>query len=336
MDATLSLLEAQAFGAFVKAKGRVRDWHSAGFELPRMAGGSPVVQHPLAAPTLSGNLITVDLMLQQPTRITRYLSDITLQAFLMDRVLDDGGSVSGGAVIYDPVGVNDLYAARDVEQISPGAEFPIITSERQAPLTALVEKWGGKTWISDEARDRNDQVLFQRELRKLGNTIVRKLNQRTIDVLNAAIALDPRHTFAGHSWSAAVLTGNAPTVPSNTPAADIALAQRRAFEDELGINYNLLVVNPQEATTLGLLYGAFLDQMLSNNGVNEMYVTNRQPAGQALMISKGNVGQRRVEKPLSTVTFREEETERTWTQSGVRVVMFVDNAYGVVQLTGIA
>ena len=36
--------------------------------------------YPLAAPTVSGSTITVETMLNQPTRITRYLSDITLLA----------------------------------------------------------------------------------------------------------------------------------------------------------------------------------------------------------------------------------------------------------------
>jgi hypothetical protein len=40
-----------------------------------IAGGSTTfpepVFHPLAAPTITGTTITVDLMLQQPTRITR-------------------------------------------------------------------------------------------------------------------------------------------------------------------------------------------------------------------------------------------------------------------------
>jgi hypothetical protein len=36
----------------------------------------PTFEYPLSAPTVSGNNITVDLMLNQPTRITRYLSDL--------------------------------------------------------------------------------------------------------------------------------------------------------------------------------------------------------------------------------------------------------------------
>jgi hypothetical protein len=69
--------------------------------------------------------------------------------------------------VFDSVEANDLYTTRDVERVAPGAEFPIITSARRAPGVAEVEKWGGKVWISDEARDRNDNVLFTNQLRQL-------------------------------------------------------------------------------------------------------------------------------------------------------------------------
>src|SRR3954447_12651873 len=98
------------------------------------------VAHPLGPPTIAGTTITVDTMLNQPTRITRMIMDLTLQRFIADRVFASAGGVTGGAVIYDEATVNELYAARDVETIRPGMEFPIITSERQVPKIAPVEK----------------------------------------------------------------------------------------------------------------------------------------------------------------------------------------------------
>src|SRR4051812_12527044 len=76
------------------------------------------VAHPLAPPTLSGTLITVDTMLNQPTRITRMIMDMTLQRFVADRIYTSSGGVSGGAVVYDSVEANDLYTSRDVERVA--------------------------------------------------------------------------------------------------------------------------------------------------------------------------------------------------------------------------
>ena len=38
--------------------------------------------YPLAGPVVSGSTITVEMMLNQPTRITRYLSDISLRNYI--------------------------------------------------------------------------------------------------------------------------------------------------------------------------------------------------------------------------------------------------------------
>src|SRR5947208_2541058 len=79
---------------------------------------------------------------------------------------------------------------------------------------AEVEKWGGKYFFPDEARDRNDQVAFRNENVRLGNTIVRKLNARAIEILDAAIAANGGQSqFVGHDWSAAIPNGSNPTPP---------------------------------------------------------------------------------------------------------------------------
>src|SRR4051794_37650284 len=104
---------------------------------------SAAVAHPLGPPVVSGNEITVDLALNQPTRITNMIMDLTLQRFIADRLFTSAGGVTGGAVVYDEVAENELYTSRDVERIEPGTEFPILTGERRVPKVAQVEKWGG-------------------------------------------------------------------------------------------------------------------------------------------------------------------------------------------------
>src|SRR4051812_30813710 len=100
------------------------------------------VAHPLGPPVLSGTTITVDTMLNQPTRVTRFIMDLSLQRFIADRVFQSGGGVTGGAVIYDQATQNWLYTDRDVERVTPTGEFPLVTSSRPTPMLAQVEKWG--------------------------------------------------------------------------------------------------------------------------------------------------------------------------------------------------
>jgi hypothetical protein len=303
---------------------------------PVFAGSSPnPVAHPLAAPTVTGDTITVDTMLQQPTRITSFLQDLTLQRFVLDRLFTSEGGVTGGAVVFDLLTENELFLDRDVEPIAPGSEFPIVTSSRRAPRVAEVEKFGGKYFFTDEARDRNDQSAFRNENIKLANTLVRKLNARSIEVLAAAIAANSGNSeFVGNDWSAAIPNGSSPSAPAATPGADLARAQLLADQRELGVMYDTALMNPVQLNEMRLFYGGNLQQMLEDNGYSEAYASNRIAVGTVFYVASGQLGEMRLEQPLTTESWREAGTERTWVQSSVRPVMFVNNPFAVVRSTG--
>lgn len=295
---------------------------------------SPIA-FPLGPPTLDGNLLTVDLMLNQPTRVTRMIMDLTLQRFIADRVFTSGGGVTGGAVVYDQATLNQLYAARDVERVAPGTEFPILTGERLIPKVASVEKWGGKVFITDEARDRNNTVLFTNLMRQVANTIVRKINARAVAELMAAVSSFSQ-TFTGRDWQTVITAGTSASTASLYPLRDFAEADRLAEVQELGVVYDLVLMNPKEYAQLITIYGAANLAAFLQFINKEIYVTNRIPAGTAIFVQQGQVGELRIEKPLGTETWREPETERTWVQSSVRPVMYVTNPYSVLQATGLS
>lgn len=291
--------------------------------------------HPLGPPSVSGTELTVDMMLQQPIRITKMISDLSLQRFIIDQVFSSTGSVSGGAVVYDIAAKNELYTERDVQKVAPGSSFPLITSERQAPGIAEVDKWGGKVFVVDEAKDRNDSASFTNKIRQLTNTIIRKLNQQAINILEASITASSQ-TMTGNSWGSVVVGGSSQSNADEFPAYDFAHASQLAEEDELGIEYDLWLLNPAQYTALVTIYGgANLRELLSEMGIR-IYVSNRVPAGSAYAVAAGQVGQFRVEKPLGTETWRDPDHERTFVQASVRPVMFVDNPFAVLKVTGLA
>ena len=296
------------------------------------------VAHPLGAPVVSGTEITVDTLSKQPTRVTKMVMDLTLQRFLLDRLFTSAGGVTGGAVLYDQVTENNLYLIRDVEKVAPGGEFPVVTSARLAPKIATVDKWGGKFDMTDEARDRNDTLAFTNHVRQVANTIVRKLNQYAVAVVDAAVTANSR-TLSGHSWSAAVPNGNSPTAPAVTPFGDINLAKKNAEVDELGIEYDTLLVNPSEELSL-LNFAQFdaakLRGVLAEIGITELYASNRVTAGSALLVASGQVGEFRVEEPLATESWREQPKQKTWWQTSVRPVAYVTNAFAIMKINGVA
>lgn len=314
----------------------VRKFLESGREYRPIMGGAPASPvHPLGPPTVSNSKITVDLMLNQPTRVTRMIMDLTLQRFIADRIFSSAGGVSGGAVVYDEATANELYTTRDVERVEPGAEMPTVDGERPVPKVAEVEKWGGKVWIPDEARDRNNAALFTNKVRQLGNTIVRKLNQKAIAVLEASITSSGQ-TATGVDWSSVVVGGSGQSNADEFPARDFALAEQMAFEDELGVEYDLWLLNPAQYTQLVIIYGASgLRELLQALGIS-VYVSNRVTAGTAYVVASQQVGEMRVESPLGSETWRQPERQRTWVQTSVRPVMYVTNPFAVLKFTGLA
>lgn len=295
------------------------------------------VSYPLGAPTVVGNKLTVDTALNQPGRITRRIADLTLQRFIVDKIFSTSGvPVTGGAVVYDQATTNELYTSRDVEERAVSSEYPIVGTERTEPKTAVAEDWGGKFFITDQARKRNQVVHFNNQVTALANTIVRKVNQRAVATLEAAItALGGAGVVPGHDWSTVTLTGTTPTPNAERPLADFAAVQLAADVEELGVTYDLWIVNPQELHNLTVAYGSDAAAVLQTAGV-ELFPSNRVTAGTAYAVARGQVGFLDYEEGLTTETWREEATRRSWVQAYVQPIMGVTNPYSIKKITGLA
>ena len=293
--------------------------------------------YPLGPPTVDAEgTISVHRYLQQPTRVTRMISDITLKQFLLEYLFRGAGGVSGGSVIYDQPSENDLYLTRDLQKIEPGQEYPIIAHEQPIPLVALVEKWGAKTFITDEARDRNDQGIFAREVRKIANTLTRKLNQRAVEEVEAALTANAGQVIPGNDWSVVTTQGTSPTAYSAQAVGDFAAIWEFLENQEMGMVHNMLIMNPQEVVSLMNAYGTNWRQVLTEYGYGNFYSSIAMPAGTAYSIARGELGQMHTEAPLATISYREEGKDQTWVQTGVRPLMYVNNPFAVIKLTGLA
>lgn len=293
-------------------------------------------EYPLGTPSVSGNSYTVDLMLKEPTRINAYVSNVALYGYFAERIFNNGGGVSGGALLYTQLTKNDLFPSRRAQTVSPGAEIPEVTFDRPAPKTAQVEKIGGRFPVTYEARDRNDLSAVQNEGTKLGNDIRDQLHTRALAELDANItAIGSDVQVTGTSWADAAALTLTTTANNLLPAADFAELQKRAANQRLGTNFNLLIVNPQEAANFDIIYGGQGQSVLARYGM-EMIATPLVAAGTAYAVQEGQVGQVRYEQPLMTTSYEEKSNERFWVQSTVRAVYAVTNPYNAVKLTGLA
>lgn len=290
--------------------------------------------YPPGAPTVNGQLITVEQYLKQPTRITRVINDLTRQRFIAERIFASG-SATGGAVIYDQVTASELYTDRDVQAIEPGSEFPIVTSGEVAPKVAAVTKWGGAAIFTYEAVRRDARDVLNRELTRLRNTIVRKVDTVAIAALDAA----PINTDTGTDWSN-------PT--TGDPILDLAQGRSTIDDADLGYTADTILINPAQYVDLmgsktvreALPRESLTGNPIANGQLNGFmgftwYVTNRVAAGTAYILSSTMAGSLNDELALYSRTIDQPERERYLVQAARVTVPTVTDPKAVLKLTGL-
>jgi hypothetical protein len=175
--------------------------------------------------------------------------------------------VQGGAVLYDQVTAYDVYTDRDVERVEPGSESPIVTGQRSAPLVAQVEKFGGKFPVTYEARRRNNISRVNNHMRRLSNTIVRKMHQRGLAELAAAVSANSRTAASAATWASSLAVTSSAMTAAARPLRSIYGALREAENNELGYSYDTLIANPNDVESLRAFYGDTLDSALQDFGI---------------------------------------------------------------------
>lgn len=301
--------------------------------------------NPLAPPTVDGTEITVDQWLNTPTRVQRLLADMIISNddFFLGEIFATLTNVQGGSVLYDPVLRNSLYAEENVQEIEPGQAYPLLTTTRGEPLVARVRKFGGMIYITDEARKRNNTVVWERETTKLTNTLALQLNSVGVAVLNAAIAdtdadTGGRRQGAGGRWMTARGLTPQTTAPSGLPHADFAAIKKRSYDERQGVKFSALILNPQEDETLDLVYGdrpGGVQAMLDRYGIARKFVTSQQAAGTAKFVGAKQVGGFGTEEAMSVTSIRKEELDRTDLKAKALPVVWADNRWAIYELTGL-
>lgn len=298
------------------------------------------ISYPLSGPTTSGTLITVDVALNQPTRITRDIARLADQKFFASRVFTDVGGVSGGAILYElpPTVATDLFAATGFQEVAPGQEFPVMTFLRGVPTVARPRKIGGKLFVTKEQRLRNDARLLQRAIVQASNTLALTLDSMAVAVLNAAITANSRTLAAGATWATDAGVAITAVTGLNTPVADLMAARKTIELEQRGHNLDSILIHPNQELSLAQIafrQGATIDTMLASAGITNWFSTPRITSGTAILYEQGMVGGWANEFPLGQDTWYENETERNWYQWSVSPAMFVDNPYSLLELTGL-
>lgn len=288
-------------------------------------------------PTLTGRTLTVDSALNTPTIIRNQIAKLADPQILLPKFFRQyGAQVQGGGILYNSVQASDFFVAGNLEQRIPGAEYAVVEGVDPDPKLAVVEDWGGKFQVPEEAILRNNINFLDQQTTQLANTITRKLDTRTVDALAAA---DIGSIAVGTTWDNLVFVGplDAITASADRPSAHFAEAQELADLEELGVKHDLLVVHPEQARQLRTAYAESLDDMLASAGFTEgMFVNPRLPAGTVYVCQAGNVGTVGFEVPLTVETWRDPGTRSWWVQAFAVPAFAVDRPFAAKKISGLS
>lgn len=153
--------------------------------------------YPPAAPSVTGDQLTISTFLNNPTLVARRLRTLAEQRFIADALLTARMDVEGGAVQYETG--ESMYSADAPEAISPGGEYPVTELGDGESQIAKVKKWGQDSLITDESIKRQRMNPVNRAMVKQVNQIV-----KTVDTVAMSAIMSAITATAGASavWSA--------------------------------------------------------------------------------------------------------------------------------------
>lgn len=290
-------------------------------------------------PQLRENAVTVATVMNSPGFIETKILELVESGLIVEKFFSPAsGPVIGGGLVYHVVRTGDQFLADDVVERAPGDEYAVVETVEPESRMALVRDFGGKFLIEDERITRNTMSYLNLQVLQLANTIQRKLNRMALAAVDAALATVPGGGMlaATAPWANTVTVGPLDAITPNAerPIADLVRAQHLADEHDLGIRYDTLVVAPQQAADLRIVYGTDLDQALAAMGI-ELVVSPYVQGGTAYVLQAGTLGRVGFERPFTVERIEKRENRATVVQAFILPSFAVEQPAAVTKIVGI-
>lgn len=215
--------------------------------------------YPAQPATISGQLITVDRLINSPTLVQRMLRSLAEQRLVGDKILTGKVDLTGtGAANYEISESN--MSANLAEQVGALMEYPLTTDAAATSAIAAALKWGLATEISDELVARNRMDLASRKLIKLANRIAFGFDALVLSAVATAVT---QTSAAVAAWSNSAAD----------PFADITLAA--SVVDSLNQGYEVDTVLATPNRWARLISAAKVIERLPREGGDTTLLTGR-------------------------------------------------------------
>jgi hypothetical protein len=282
--------------------------------------------------------INVADFVANPSRIERVLRKKIEGKTIADYAFVQGDA-KGGAVVYSELTEAPGTGERDVEVIAPGANFPGVDLPEEEEKAAKVAKYGGDTWMTFEARDRNDTDVLKKRLDYLTSLVITRVNKACVSVLAGNTNINK--VTASGIWGTAGID----------QLADIFLG--KASIDDLGLGYesNLVLINPMDAQKYLLGDKSVREQLpRESKDLNPVlsgdlsglcgveWIKDKNVArGKLYILDKGQAGSVRDENGgIKTNSYETPGNQRVYLQAWRSMVAVVTDPLAITEVSGFA
>jgi hypothetical protein len=152
-------------------------------------------QFPPGAPTLAGDVVSINRFLKDTPWVMRALRDIANEQFVADKLLTQQFFTESGSLGYEQE--ESIYANSAPKPVTPGGEYPLTTTSTGPASTANTVNWGNDAEITDSAIRRQKWPVVTRKFRKLMNTHISHIDSIGLSALVSAVT---QNTDALTSW----------------------------------------------------------------------------------------------------------------------------------------
>lgn len=193
--------------------------------------------YPPAAPTLSGDILTISRFLNSPALVQRRLRTIAEARFLADSILSGRYETQGGALLYEQT--ESIYTSKPPEQVNAGAEYPRSPATPGPAALAAVTKWGQDVPITDEHIHRYGRRAVDVAMLKITNFLVKTIDMTAMTLLGGAVPAGNQLTSVGGS------SGWLPAATSKDILLDLMLAKAKIASYDQGYDPDTIVTTDE-------------------------------------------------------------------------------------------
>jgi len=155
--------------------------------------------YPPAAPTISGDNVTISRFLNNPTLVARRLRTLLDQRYISDALLTGRFNATGSGSIEYETG-EPIFSGENPRAVAPGAEYPLVSPATGTASIAKTVNWGQDALITDASIARRSMDPVNRSLTKLANQNVKYVDSVALSAIGTAVT---QATAAAADWSTA-------------------------------------------------------------------------------------------------------------------------------------